>query len=166
MGRRRVLVLARHAKSSWATNDPDIARPLSGRGKRDGVAAGARLAEFDIDVALVSPATRAKQTWERHQLGGARASEVRETDALYYAGTDAVIALLRDLPADVGTVLVVGHEPLISDLALTLAAPNALTDVIWAKFPTAALAVLAHDGEWSDLDDGASELVAFEIPRG
>ena len=163
---RRVLILARHSKSSWATNDPDIARPLSGRGRRDGVAAGARLADFDIDVALVSPAARAQQTWERHQLGGASASEVRETDALYYAGTDAIIDLLRGLPAEAGTVLVIGHEPLISDLALTLAAPNALTHAIWAKFPPSALAVLAHDGEWSGLDDGACELTAFEVPRG
>ncbi|MBK8462134.1 MAG: histidine phosphatase family protein [Nigerium sp.] len=53
--RGRVVILARHAKSSWATNDPDLARPLSGRGKRDGLAAGRRLADFHIDVALVSP---------------------------------------------------------------------------------------------------------------
>lgn len=164
--RGRVVILARHAKSSWATNDPDLARPLSGRGKRDGLAAGRRLADFHIDVALVSPATRARQTWQRHQDGGARASEVRETDALYYAGTDDVVDLLRGLPASARTVLVVGHEPLISDLALTLAAPNDRTRAIEMRFPTSALAVLVDDGEWSDLDDGVCDLVAFEIPRG
>lgn len=166
MGRRRTLVLARHAKSSWKTNDPDVARPLSARGTRDGVVAGTELASLDIDVALISPATRAQQTWQCQQMGGATASEVRTLDALYHARTEDVLAALHELPEGADTVLVIGHEPLISDLALTLSRPNTLTRAIETKFPTSAMAVLTHDGAWPDLDDGGCDLIAFEIPRG
>ncbi|MFT3875479.1 MAG: histidine phosphatase family protein [Propioniciclava sp.] len=162
----RLLVLARHAKSSWKTNDPDVARPLSGRGTRDGVVAGATLANLDIDLALVSPATRARQTWQCHQMGGATAADVRQVDELYYGDLDDVLAILRELPDSARTVLVIGHEPLISDLALTVSKPNKLTRAIERKFPTSAIAALAHQGSWSDLDHGVSRLAAFEIPRG
>lgn len=63
MTRPRTIVVVRHGKSSWKTNDPDIDRPLSPRGTRDAVVAGQQLAPLGVDVVLVSPATRAQQTW-------------------------------------------------------------------------------------------------------
>ncbi len=66
----RTIVVVRHGKSSWKTNDPDIGRPLSSRGTRDAVVAGQQLARLTFDVALVSPATRAQQSLVRSQLRG------------------------------------------------------------------------------------------------
>src|SRR6478735_578713 len=62
----RTLVLLRHAKSDWSTGEPDPRRPLAGRGRRQAPEAGRWLAaNLDaIDLAVVSPATRARQTWE------------------------------------------------------------------------------------------------------
>lgn len=162
----RTLVVMRHGKSSWKTNDADIDRPLSSRGTRDAVVAGQQLARLAVDVVLVSPATRAQQTWQSLQMGGLTCSDVRTTDALYHAWTPEVLEVVKALPADARTVLVVGHEPTLSDLILTLSGPSPFTPAIRDKYPTSAVAVLVHEGGWDDLAPGASHLAAFEVPRG
>ena len=162
----RTIVVVRHGKSSWKTNDPDIGRPLSSRGTRDAVVAGQQLARLTFDVALVSPATRAQQTWSALQMGGVSCADVRTTDALYHAWTPEVTGVLRELSDAARTVLVVGHEPTLSDLILTLSGPSADRAAIEEKFPTSGVAVLVHDGDWSGLAPGAARLAAFEVPRG
>lgn len=158
--------MLRHAKSSWETSAPDFRRPLAERGVRDGVVAGRLLATYPLDVVVCSAATRARQTWERAVVGGARCDDVRFEEDVYYGGTRGVLELLRALPESVGTALVVGHEPTVSDLVLRLAAePSDLTDLIEDKFPTAAVAVLAVPGPWRELDDGSAVLTTFEVPR-
>lgn len=161
-----MLVVVRHAKSSWKTNEPDLNRPLSGRGTRDAVVAGQLLARLDLDLALVSPAARAQQTWQCLQMGGTSAREVLPCDELYHAFTADVIGVLRRLAPEASRVLLVGHEPTVSDLVLTLTAPSPLGERIAEKFPTAGVAVVSHDGAWDDLRPGASRLAAFEVPRG
>ena len=163
---RRTVVVVRHGKSSWRTYEPDEARPLSPRGTRDAVVAGQQLARLAFDVALVSPATRAHQTWQALQMGGVSCADVRTTDALYHARAPEVVEVLRDLPDSAHTVLVVGHEPTLSDLVLTLSKASPHTPAIAEKFPTSAVAVLTHDGDWGDLRPGEATLAAFEVPRG
>ncbi len=158
------LIILRHAKSSWDTGEPDIRRPLAERGMRDGVAAGEVLADYDLDVVLCSEATRARQTWERAVLGGAACDDVRFTDALYGAWPSDVVDLLRELPGEVDTVLVIGHEPTLSELVLELAERSDLTDRVAEKFPTAGIAVLEFDTPWNALDTGV--LTRFVVPRG
>jgi phosphohistidine phosphatase len=69
----------------------------------------------------------------------------------------------------VSTLLVVGHEPTTSELALRLADPEtANTDAaerISTKFPTSAIAVLRLNGSWADLELGSAQLVDFHVPR-
>lgn len=162
----RTVIVVRHGKSSWKTNDPDIRRPLSPRGTRDAVVAGQQLAPLGVDVVLVSPATRAQQTWQCLQMGGVSCDDVRTTDALYHAWTPEVIEVLRALPAAAHTVVVIGHEPTLSDLVLTLSTTSPHTAAINDKFPTSAIAVLTHDGDWDELSPGLATLAAFEVPRG
>lgn len=161
----RTLILMRHSKSSWRTDAPDVDRPLAGRGRRDAVAAGHLLAGYPIDLALMSPAKRAVQTWERARSGGASASHVRREDDLYLTDADTVVSVLTDLPDRYETVLVVAHEPTLSELASLIAKPGefaAFSD----GFPTSAVAVLTFTGPWSALSAGQAELVRFEVPRG
>lgn len=165
-GEARTLVVMRHAKSSWKTNEPDIRRPLSARGTRDAVVAGQTLARFDLDVVLCSPALRAQQTWQCLRLGGAVCDDVRIVDRLYGASTDTVLGEVHGLGDDLHQALLVNHEPTVSDLVLRLAAPGALTAEVDAKFPTAAIAVLRFEGPWSALDDGVARLLTFRAPRG
>lgn len=160
----RTLLVVRHAKSAWDGSAPDFLRPLAARGLRDGVAAGRVLAGYPLDVVLCSGARRARQTWERAVVGGARAAEVRFEDDLYFGGARTALGLLRDLDDDVATAAVIGHEPTVSDLVARLAASSTL--MVEGRFPTAAIAVLDVPGEWSGLVEGGTDLVRFEVPRG
>lgn len=162
----RTLYLMRHAKSSWKTSDPDSMRPLSDRGVRDARAAGRWLGESGLDVVLHSPARRAGQTWERVREGGASCSDVRTVDALYHAWTPEVLEEFRRLPQGARNVLVIGHQPLISELALTLSTTSPLQAQVEERFPTSGIAVLKHELDWDELDYALANLVAFEVPRG
>lgn len=62
--------------------------------------------------------------------------------------------------------MVLGHEPTVSDLVLTLSGESRFRAQVETKYPTSALAVLTLRGRWSDLRTGGAELVAFEVPRG
>lgn len=166
MSAARTLVVMRHGKSSWKTNDPDIDRPLNPRGTRDAVVAGQILAPLGFDLALVSPAARARQTWDCLQLGGTTAREVRTLGDLYHAWTPDIIGALRTLPDGTARVLLLGHEPTLSDVILTIARPSASTDRIEAKFPTSAVAVLTLDVPWGALTEDVADVAVYEVPRG
>lgn len=167
-GRRRTLIVLRHAKSAWDTDDIDVDRPLAERGRRDAVAAGRLLAELEprIDLALVSTAKRAQQTWRRAQLGGAEAVRVESGEYLYGASSDELLSIVRTIPDEVGTALLLGHEPALSALVLTVSRPGERRDRVAQKFPTSAAAILRFDGSWARLAAGGAQLERFEVPRG
>ena len=161
------LLLLRHAKSSW--DDPSLAdrdRPLAPRGHR----AAERMADHlrsevpHPDLVLCSPALRTRETLERmsNALGDA---EVVVDDELYGADGNELLERLRAVDDRFETVAVIGHNPGIHDLAITLAGSGAELDRMEAKFPTGALAVLAFDGRWRDVSPGGGLLEAFVTPR-
>jgi phosphohistidine phosphatase len=155
------LYLLRHAKSSW--KDPALAdhdRPLTSRGRRAAKAIGRHLRDQGIEPELVlcSSATRARETLER--IGCAALIEPE----LYGAGAGALLARLHEVPAAVASVMLIGHNPGLQQLALLLARPGPGLRELEAKFPTAALATLAVPG-WSTLDRGTAELIDFVRPR-
>ncbi len=162
----KTLIVLRHAKSSWKTQDPDQRRPLSARGTRDAVLVGEVLAQYRLDVVLCSSATRAQQTWQSARMGGAACADVRVSEAMYHAWPDEIIHEVQELPETVSTALVIGHEPTLGDLIGTLSKPNELLDQIEFKFPTAGLAVLTYRGAWKTLGPGKATLQRFEVPRG
>lgn len=162
----RTLVVMRHAKSSWKTNEPDVRRPLSGRGTRDAVVAGQALARITFDLVVCSAAVRTQQTWQCLQMGGATAADVRVVDEFYGASSDEVLDLLRALPDSVGNVLIINHEPTVSEVVLRLARPSVLTAAVDARFPTSGLAVLRMPARWADVADHAASLLTFRVPRG
>ena len=106
----RTLILLRHAKSDWSSNEADIDRPLADRGRRQAHEAGAWLAaNIDgIGLAVLSPATRARSTWElvAAELHAApqTAPQTRVDDRVYAARVDELLAVVRELPAEVETV--------------------------------------------------------------
>lgn len=162
----KTLIVLRHAKSSWQTEEPDLRRPLSERGERDAEAAGAVLAEYQLDVVLASTATRVQQTWARAEEGGASCSDVRPSEMIYHAWASELITELHELDESQHTALLIGHQPTLSDLVVTLAKPGPLVERVAAKFPTSGLAVLTYRGAWKTLDEGKAVLKRFEIPRG
>ncbi len=162
----KTLIVLRHAKSSWQTAEADLRRPLSERGKRDAVTAGEILADYDLDVVLASSATRVQQTWAGAQTGGARCADVRTSESIYHAWPAELLAEVQELDETVRTALLIGHQPTLGDLIVTLAKPSPVVERIEAKFPTAGLAVLTYRGAWKTLAEGKAMLQRFEVPRG
>ena len=163
----RRLILLRHAKSSWA--DPgqrDFDRPLNPRGQRAAAAVGAWLIGQDLlpDAALVSPAARTRETWA--QLGPAFAAvPVRFLQDLYHAEAPALLAHLQAAPAEAATVLILGHQPGIGELATRLL-PEPPDDPEYLRYPTAGTAVIDFDvADWTEAHWGEGRLFAFTTPR-
>ncbi|MCX4240568.1 SixA phosphatase family protein [Paraliomyxa miuraensis] len=112
MTMRRLIVL-RHAKSDWDTKaQGDHARPLNERGRRDAPRMGKRLRELGWvpQVVVSSDAVRTRETWARIEdaLGGE--PTVTFTSAFYLAGIEAIRAALSELPGNVETAMVIGHN--------------------------------------------------------
>jgi phosphohistidine phosphatase len=73
--------------------------------------------------------------------------------------------VLREVPDEVESVMMIGHNPGIQDLALSLAGGGPEIARVRSKFPTAALATLELDGSWRELAPGSAELVSFVKPK-
>src|SRR5690242_13819728 len=175
----RELVLFRHAKSAWP-DVPDHDRPLADRGIRAAPVMGRWLRDAGLvpDLVLCSTARRARETWQFAQAGLAATPPARFERRIYDAGAAGLLALVREVPPTTGTLLLIGHNPAIEDLALMLAVPSpdpgaAGPDAaspgdlerMRAKFPTAAIAVLQPTGTWRGLARGRATLTAFVTPR-
>jgi phosphohistidine phosphatase len=162
--------LLRHAKSSWDDPDlPDRLRPLAPRGVR---AAGAmarhlRAAAVAPDLVLCSPARRAVQTWEGVAPGVPPDTAVEIDEAIYHADADELFDRLRDVRSRIRSVLLVGHNPGLQDLAVDLVGSGdvGLRERLLTKFPTGALATIDVPGDWHDLTWGAASVLALVVPR-
>ena len=166
----RTLVLVRHGKSSWDYDVDDHERPLSSRGRRDAEALGRLLSQRSLhpDLVLCSDATRTKQTWDYAKAGGASAGAIDYLRDIYHAWVPELLAMIREVPDDIHTLLVLGHAPGIPDLVEHLCVRTDSPD--WTqmdnKFPTSALAVVNVPGSWAELGKGRAELANFIVPRG
>lgn len=154
------LILLRHAKSDWPEEVPDHDRPLAKRGRRDAPEVGRWLGGHDYlpDTVVCSTAQRTRQTWDlvAAKLGGAAPTVTFEPRA-YGASPQTLLYLVQELTPATRTALLIGHNPGISELASALAeAP--------LSFPTAAVAVLEFDGDWSDLEPGRAYLANYVTP--
>jgi phosphohistidine phosphatase len=164
------LVLLRHAKAEHSDSLDDQLRPLAlpGRTQASQVGAGLRAAGVVPDVVLVSSAVRTRQTWDLVRAGLDLPAEVaRVSDELYSAGVQSVIGLLRELDESAGTVLVVGHEPTVSQTAAALAGPasdEAAVARVRVGVSTGAYSVLEVPGAWADLVPDAARLLRVVAP--
>lgn len=144
------LILFRHAKSDQSSPGADIDRPLNPRGERQAPEAGRWLADNidGIDLAVVSPANRARTTWD---LASAELDEQPQTriDDRIYGGS--LLTVVRDLPDEARTVILIGHNPGIADLASLLSNTS-------VPMPTSAIAVLDASTAWSSAGDSWATL--------
>jgi phosphohistidine phosphatase len=160
------LYLLRHAKSSWDEPGlPDRDRPLAPRGRRASKVMADHLRDERIapELVLCSPSQRTRETLER--IGLDQRSKVRIEDDIYGASPADLLDLLRRVPDDLESAMLIGHNPAMQELALSLAEMGADRERMRQKFPTAALATLEHDGTWAQLTPGSAELVAFVKPK-
>jgi phosphohistidine phosphatase len=165
---RRVYLL-RHAKSSWRDRSlADRDRPLAGRGRRAAKAVARHLEAEGIrpDLVLCSPARRTRETLERVERGFGDQVEARLEEALYGASEAELLARLEALPQQVGSVMLIGHNPGLEELALALASEGAGLARMREKYPTAALATIDLPADhWSAIRRGSGELVGYVRPK-
>lgn len=117
------------------------------------------------DLVLCSSSVRARQTLERLARAIPEGTPVEIEEALYAAGSSTLIERLRRVPPEREAVLVIAHNPGLQELALLLAGRGPDLGRLAEKFPTGALATLAHDGAWTELRAGACELLELVFPR-
>jgi len=163
------LFILRHTKSSW--DDPgleDHERPLASRGVRacQVIAEHLRTNSIEPELVLCSSARRTRETLEGIAPTGKRVIE----SELYSATTGDLVDRLHQVPDDVGSVMLIGHNPALQMLVLRLARrdPEAADTraVVERKFPTGALATLTFECGWSELGPGSARLVGFLTPKG
>lgn len=163
-------MLLRHAKSAWPDGVEDHERPLDARGRKAAPAMGRFMAAQGLvpDLAIVSTARRAGETWALVRAGFPRKVAQRREKRIYEASPDAILAVVRETPARARTLLVVGHNPGFEDLAQKLAGAGDRSALarLRRKYPTAGLAVIDFGVErWSEVTDGGGRLALFETPK-
>lgn len=136
------LDLLRHAKTEPDHEEGDHERVLLPRGRKDAVAVGQELARRGYVPALVlcSSARRAAQTLDLVAPFLLPAPEIRIDPALYLAAPQSILMRLAGLPSDATEVLVIGHNPGMHQLAVSLAGGRKSAGRLGEKFGTAAFA--------------------------
>lgn len=190
----RHLIAVRHAKSSWSDHStPDHDRPLNARGRRaaPAVAAALREAGHVPDLVHSSTSARTRETWKlmapafADERGPAFADQpspavarepspafAQEPEArfhaeLYLASIEAILEIVAATPPEVETLMVLGHNPSIFQLASGLSQRGDTGErrTLSRGMPTGAAAVIALDGDgWIDAARGG-ELVKLILPR-
>jgi phosphohistidine phosphatase len=162
----RRLVLIRHAKAAEGTVDRE--RPLAARGIREAPEIGRWLADRDLvpDRVVVSPARRARQTWERAATGLTGAPEPVQDERVYDNVVAALLSVVQDSPDGVRTLAIVGHNPGIQEFAISFddgTGDGAARRGVIGKYATGGLAVFTVEEPWPQAQSGV--LTAFEVPR-
>jgi phosphohistidine phosphatase len=165
----RRLMLLRHAKAAPADGTADIDRPLVERGRQALPRVAAHLADEQLipDLAVVSTARRARETWDvvAPTLGDVPA---RFEPRIYEAPADRILKVVREVESQVRTLLMVGHNPGFEDLAkLLIGHGDRYAFARMARrYPTAGLAVLDFAAEdWGEVKPGTGRLDRFVTPK-
>ena len=160
MGKR--LIIMRHAKSSWTSGaTTDHQRPLNKRGRHAAPRIGARLRDLDWipDLVIASDSERTRETWQRMQAEFPDSIEENLSSAFYHGGLAAIANVCTSLPADISTLLVLGHNPGWEDAVANLSGQ-------WARMTTANAALLESDiDDWADILETNWVLVEVLRPK-
>jgi phosphohistidine phosphatase len=166
----RRLLLLRHAKTERAEpGERDRDRKLTKRGRNDAPIIGAYMAKhaFVPDLALVSPATRAEETWALMVPCLRKPPPMLIDDRIYNAGVSQLFAIISETrPAK--SLLMVGHNPGFHELAVHLVAAGDvnLREQLKEGLPTSGLVVIDLPiDDWSRLHPRAGRLERFVTPR-
>jgi phosphohistidine phosphatase len=169
----RRLIAMRHTKAEPFAESDDL-RHLTERGRRDAAEAGRHLAELGLrpDLALVSSAVRARETWQAVADGLAEAGAWEPVapvcdDRLYTGGPEDVVECVQATAVDADTVLVVGHNPTIAHVVHLLddsaGDPEAVNAVL-RGYPAGAMTVLEVEVPWQDLGAETGRVIDFHSP--
>jgi phosphohistidine phosphatase len=166
------LILLRHAKSSWI--DPDLGdheRQLTKRGAKAAGRMGRYIAENNLtpDLILCSDAIRTRATLALVlQAFGSPQPQTIIAEDLYLASPGTILTTIASQAGDARSIMVIGHNPGMHALALSLPAHGEKSDFaeLAIKYPTAGLVEIAFDIEaWDALQPATGVLKRFIVPR-
>jgi len=159
------LTLVRHAKSSWTNpGSPDRSRPLAARGERDSRKMGRRLVARKArpSLILVSPAVRAHTTAKAIAAALRYPSEFLQLeDEIYLASPEEITNLIQRQRDDFSDLMIVGHNPGLTDLVNEL-----LADFKLENLPTGGVVAIDLDvEEWSKILETPAQLAYYDYPK-
>lgn len=159
------LHLLRHAKSDWDDEADDHTRPLNRRGRAAAALIGESLPKAigHLDLVLCSSARRTRETAELALAGFAKAPGILYEDDLYLASAKKLMKRLRELDERTGSVMVIGHNPGLHELATVLAAPGSpgFSTLANGKFPTGVRCRFVIGTSWAEIDSERHRLVDY-----
>ena len=166
------LTLFRHAKSSWDDTIPrDFDRPLNKRGEKAAVTMGKWVKEngLTFDHVVASPAVRVIDTIDQFVKGTCERIDATWDRRIYLASSATLMDVLRDQSDEFKDIMMVGHNPGMEDLVFDIVPDDGSTplrDLVWEKYPTAAIARMALNiDRWADIDRKCGTLTHFIRPR-
>lgn len=167
----RRLLLFRHAKAERSDPGiPDRSRALTERGKKDAATIGAFIAAHALvpDRVVVSPALRTQETWKFTATALHPAPAAQSIERLYDATPHAILTIIKDAPALAHTLMVIGHNPGLHELALMLIASGDVEtrERLREKLPTAGLVIVDFPSDdWGKLHPQSGRLERFVSPK-
>jgi phosphohistidine phosphatase len=167
----RFLLLMRHAKADpLAPGGSDFDRVLAPRGRSDAKTMGTYLARHRLvpDCVVVSPAARTRETWTQTSTAFGQMPPASFEDRLYDAAAPAVLDVIKQTADSVGTLLVIGHNPGLQELAAMLIASGDVEtrERLSREFPTSAMATISFAVEnWNAVHARGGRLEHFITPK-
>ena len=167
----RRLLLLRHAKAERSEpGTKDISRVLIDRGRKDAARIGTYMAAHALvpDRVILSPAARTQETWKYAAAAFHPAPAAMSAERVYDATPHDILAVIKDTPVAVHTLLVIGHNPGLHEFALMLIASGDIDarERLREKLPTSGLIIIdfAFDN-WSKLHPQCGRLERFVSPK-
>ena len=167
----RRLLLFRHAKAERVEpGEPDLDRVLADRGRKDAARIGAYMAGHSLvpDRVAMSPSARTLETWKYAATAFRPAPAAMSVERLYNATPHDILAVIKDTPGSVHTLVVIGHNPGLHELALMLIASGDIEtrEQVREKLPTSGLVIIdfAVD-DWGKLHPQSGRLERFVSPK-
>jgi phosphohistidine phosphatase len=167
----RRLILFRHAKTERSEpGREDRARVLIERGRKDAAKIGAYMASHALvpDRVVISPAARTQETWKSTATAFRPAPAAMTAEQLYDATPHAIFAVIKEAPSAAHTLLVIGHNPGLHEVAAMLIASGDIEarERLREKLPTCGLVIIdfAFD-DWGKLHPQSGRLERFVSPK-
>jgi phosphohistidine phosphatase len=165
------LMVLRHASSEKAEPGMrDFDRALNARGRKDAAKIGAYMAHHALlsDRVILSPARRARETWEHVSKALSALPPVDYDNRLYEGGLDAILALIRENDPTIRNLLIIGHNPGLHETARQLIATGDVEtrERLNEGLPKAGLAVIDFPvDDWRKVRPHHGRLKVFVSPR-
>jgi phosphohistidine phosphatase len=167
---RRVILLRHSTAEKAEGGQSDHQRVLTPQGRTDAAVMGSYLANhaFRPDAVLASPSARTRETWRQVAAALRLAPDPRFDERIYNATAQALLNVLAETADNVRTVLMLGHNPGLHELAVMLVANGDIDtrERLRENFPTSGIAIIDFVLDaWSKLHPRSGRLERFISPK-